>query len=385
MSAELGNDVGGGAAGPRHPGRLMRAVVMQDGKLRVDELPEPVPGPGEVLVDVLACGICGSDLHCAAHGPAFNAALKGAVGAELLDLSHPIVFGHEFVGRVVSYGPGTQARIPVGRRVVSMPMLLHAQPVLLGFAGPEAPGGYAERMLLSEPLLIEVPDHVPTDVAALTEPLAVAYRSVARADLGGDDVPLVVGCGPIGLAVIAVLKMTGISPIVACDFSSERRAIAQRLGADILIDPAEASPSEALMAAAATDAPARMAAPTALLGQLRIRPTVTFECVGAPGLIQQLISGVPAGSRIVVAGISFGTDHFEPAQAVLKELDIRFSLYYTSEQFAETFTRLAAGDFEVAALLTDTVGLDGVADAFARLSTSPHDAKILLDPTRRAR
>ncbi|HEY2448858.1 MAG TPA: zinc-binding dehydrogenase [Mycobacterium sp.] len=360
----------------------MRAVLMQDGKLRVDKVPEPVPGPGEVLVDVLACGICGSDLHCAAHGPAFNTALKGAVGAELLDLSRPIVFGHEFVGRVVSYGPDTEARIPVGRRVVSMPMLLRDQPVLLGFAGPEAPGAYAERMLLSEPLLIEVPDHVPNDVAALTEPLAVAYRSVARADLGGDDVPLVVGCGPIGLAVIAVLKMKGVGPIVASDFSPERRAIAQRLGADVIVDPAAASPYEALVAAAATDVTARMAAPTALLGQLPIRPTVAFECVGAPGLIQQLIGGVPAGSRIVVAGINIASDHFEPAQAIFKELDIRFSLYYTPEQFAATFTHLASGDFDITALLTGTVGFDGVADAFARLGTSPHDAKILLDPTR---
>jgi threonine dehydrogenase-like Zn-dependent dehydrogenase len=362
----------------------MRAVLMQDGKLHVDEVPEPVPGPGEVLVDVLACGICGSDLHCAAHGPAFNAALKGAVGAELLDLSRPIVFGHEFVGRIVSYGPDTQERIPVGRRVVSMPMLLRIEPVLLGFAGPEAPGGYAERMLLSEPLLIEVPDHLPTDTAALTEPLAVAYRCVARADLGGDDVALVVGCGPIGLAVIAVLKMRRVGPIVAADFSPERRAIAQRLGADIVVDPAGASPYEALMTAAATDTPARMAAPTAVAGQMPIRPTVAFECVGAPGLIQQLVGGVPAGSRIVVAGINIFTDHFEPAQAILKELDIRFSLYYTPDEFAQTFTHLAAGDLDGTALPTDTVGLDAVPNVFTRLGNSPHDAKILLDPTRTA-
>ncbi len=118
----------------------MRAVTMQDAKLTVAMIADPVPGPGEVLVDVLACGICGTDLHCAAHGPELNAATKGAAGIELMDLSRPIVFGHEFVGRVVSYGPGTEARIPVGRRVVSMPVLPREQPVLLGFAGPEAPG-----------------------------------------------------------------------------------------------------------------------------------------------------------------------------------------------------------------------------------------------------
>jgi threonine dehydrogenase-like Zn-dependent dehydrogenase len=359
----------------------MRAVLMQDSKLHVAEVAEPVPGPGEVLVDVLACGICGSDLHCASHGPEFNAATQAAAGFELMDLGRPVVFGHEFVGRIAAYGPGTEGRIPVGRRVVSAPFLLREQPVVLGFAGPEVPGGYGERMLLSEPLLIEVPDHVPTQLAALTEPLAVAYRTVVRADVAADDVALVVGCGPIGLAVIAVLKMKGIAPIVASDFSPERRALAGQLGADVVVDPNESSPFEAFMAAAATDDPTRMAPPHTVLGQLPIRPTVAFECVGVPGLIQQIIAGVPPGSRIAIAGINMNSDHFEPAQCVIKELDIRFSAFYSPEQFAQTLAHLAAGDFDVAPLLTGTVPLDGVADAFERLRSNPHDAKILLDPT----
>ena len=114
----------------------MRAVVMQDSELRVADVPDPVPGPGEVLVEVLACGICGSDLHCASHGPEFNAATSAAAGFELMDLDRPVVFGHEFVGRVAAYGPGAEQRIPLGRRVVSMPFLLREQPVMLGFAGP---------------------------------------------------------------------------------------------------------------------------------------------------------------------------------------------------------------------------------------------------------
>jgi threonine dehydrogenase-like Zn-dependent dehydrogenase len=359
----------------------MRAVLMQDSNLRVAEVPEPLPGPGEVLVDVLAAGICGSDLHCAAHGAEFNAATRRSVGFDVMDLDRPVVFGHEFVGRVAAYGPGTEQRIAVGGRVVSMPFLLREQPVFLGFAGPEAPGAYCERMVLSEPLLIEVPDQVPTEVAALTEPLAVAFRTVARADVAANDVPLVVGCGPIGLAVIAVLKMKGIHPIIASDFSPERRALARQLGADVIVDPKENSPYEALMAAAATEDPARMAPPHTVLGQLPIRPTVAFECVGVPGLIQQMIEGVPPGSRIAVAGINEMSDNFEPAQCVFKELDIRFSLFYSPEEFAATLTHLAAGDFDVAPLLTGTVGLDGVADAFKRLRSNPHDAKILIDPS----
>ena len=359
----------------------MRAVLMQDSNLRVAEVPEPVPGPGEVLVDVLASGICGSDLHCAAHGREFNACVRSAAGFDLMDLDSPVVFGHEFVGRIAAHGPGTDQRIAVGGRVVSMPFLLREQPVYLGFAGPEAPGAYCERMLLSEPLLIEVPDHVPTEVAALTEPLAVSYRTVARADVAANDVPLVVGCGPIGLTVIAVLKMKGIHPIIASDFSPERRALARQLGADVIVDPKENSPFEALMAAAATEDPARMAPPQTVLGQLPIRPTVAFECVGVPGLIQQMIEGVPPGSRIAVAGINEMPDNFEPAQCIFKELDIRFSLFYSPEEFAATFAHLAAGDFDVAPLLTGTVGLDGVADAFERLKGNPHDAKILIDPS----
>jgi hypothetical protein len=147
-------------------------------------------------------------------------------------------------------------------------------------------------MVLSEPLLIEVPDHVSTEVAALTEPLAVAYRTVARAELAPDDVPLVVGCGPIGLAVIAVLKMKGVGPIVASEFSPERRALALRLGADVVVDPRETSPFEALITAAATDDPARMAAPTAVLGQLRPGdlggPRVTAQFLDAPTVDDRL-------------------------------------------------------------------------------------------------
>ncbi|MCB0866907.1 MAG: hypothetical protein KDB58_14455, partial [Solirubrobacterales bacterium] len=107
---------------------------------------------------------------------------------------------------------------------------------------------------------------------------------------------------------------------------------------------------------------------------------VGFECTGAPGLLQEMIAGAPAGSRISVAGINLDADTIEPAHGVLKELDIRFCLYYTPEEFAETLALLDSGDLDVTALITGTVGFEGVADAFERLGTSPTDAKILIDP-----
>ena len=362
----------------------MRAVLMRDGTLTVEEIPEPVPQHGEVLVDVLACGICGSDLHCAPHAPDFNAATRSALGVELMDLSRPVVFGHEYVGSLAGHGPGTARTLPEGTRVLSMAALAREQARFIGFCGPDVPGGYAERMLLSEALLLEVPDHLATEHAAMTEPLSVAMRSVAKADLGPDDVALVVGCGPIGLAVITVLRMRGVTPIVAADFSAGRRELAGALGADIVVDPAQSSPYTAWEQSAATDDPARMAAPTAVLGQLPLRPTVAFECVGVPGMIQQVIAGAPAASRIVVAGLCMNADSFQPTEAVLKEIDIRFSLMYTPDEFTTTFRHLCAGELDVSPLISARIGLDEVPDAFDRLSKDPTDAKVIVDPTLRA-
>lgn len=360
----------------------MRAVVLQDGKLTVTEVPDPVPGPGEVLVEVIACGICGSDKSCVHHGEAFNAASNKSFGVDMIDFSQPIVLGHEYVARILEHGPETAGRLPVGTRVVAMPILVREPQVLIGFNGPQTPGGCAERMVLSEDLLIPVPDHVSDDLAALTEPLAVALHALNRIDTAANDVPLVVGCGPIGLATIVLLKARGIGPIVAADLSPERRALALEVGADLVVDPAADSPYQAWMGAAATDDPALMGPPTAVAGQLPLRPTIGFECTGVPGVLQQLLVGAPPATRIAVAGINLGEDVIEPGQGIIKELDVRFCLYYRPEEFAEVVTLLADGSIDAERLVTGHVGLDGVADAVERLGTSPTDAKILIQPGR---
>ena len=177
-----------------------------------------------------------------------------------------------------------------------------------------------------------------------------------------------------------VLKMRGLGPIVAVDLSPERLELAKKLGADEVIDPTVNSPYEAWMQAAATDDPALMAAPTAVIGQLPLRPTVGFESTGKPGLLKQMIDGAPPGSRISVAGINLGTDEFEPSHGILKELDLRFCLYYTPEEFAQTVSLLDSGRLDVSAMVTGRVGFEGVAEAFERLAQSPADGKILIDP-----
>ncbi|MFJ8887851.1 zinc-binding dehydrogenase [Streptomyces sp. NPDC102402] len=358
----------------------MQAVILQNGGLELAEVPIPVPGPGEVLVRTLANGICGSDLHCVTHSHELAAGVRAVTGGDLLDPDRPVVLGHEFCAEVVRNGPGTEGTFAPGTRVVSPPMLARPVPVNLGFGGVEAPGGYAEYMVLTEALLMPVPDGLTSEVASLTEPLAVALHAVNRGALGDDDVPIVIGCGPIGLAVISVLKMRGIGPVIAADFSPARRALAAELGADIVVDPHEHSPYDSWHEVAAVDDPARYGRQTALFPTLPFRPSVVFECVGVPGVIQQVLAGAPACSRVVVAGLCMAEDRFLPTFGVLKEIDLVFSLYYTVEEFAQTLAHLAAGELRAEPLITSRVALDGVVDACRGLSDPEKDAKVLIVP-----
>jgi threonine dehydrogenase-like Zn-dependent dehydrogenase len=135
-----------------------------------------------------------------------------------MDLTRDVVFGHEFCCELLDYGPATQRRLKTGARVCSLPALLTSDgPQGIGYSNDNI-GGYAERMLLSEALLLEVPNGLAAEHAALTEPLAVGIHAVAKANARGVEVPLVIGCGPVGLAVIAALKLKGLHPIVAADY-----------------------------------------------------------------------------------------------------------------------------------------------------------------------
>ena len=159
----------------------MRAAIFRNGEIVVDTLPEPTPGPGQVLVRTLACGICGSDLHARKHAHRMVELSRHFSGRKPMDLARDIVFGHEFCCEVLDFGPATQRKFKPGTRVCSLPALLTPQgPVGIGYSNDNV-GGYAERMLLSEALLLEVPNGLAAEHAALTEPLAVGIHAVEKA------------------------------------------------------------------------------------------------------------------------------------------------------------------------------------------------------------
>jgi threonine dehydrogenase-like Zn-dependent dehydrogenase len=378
----------------------MKAVVCQNAELSVVDRPEPTPGRGQVRLEVLRCGICGSDLH-ARHGIDDWAELSERMGYDRFGRSsEPVVFGHEFSGRVAEYGPGCTGAVPTGAPVVGLPLIRGPEGVDTVGLSVHAPGAYAEQLLVQESLMLAVPNGLPADVAALTEPLAVARHAVRRGEVGRRQVAIVIGCGPVGLGVILMLKAQGVRTVVASDYSPGRRALAQACGADVVVDPAQGAPySAAGEHGHLEDIPSALELAVGTrekLGRLPIgwwhvwrlgerlgagpKHPVIFECVGVPGVIESIIDGAPLFSRVVVVGVCVGPDRFRPAMAINKEIDLRFVIGYTPLEFRDTLHMLADGKVDPRPFITGEVGLGGIGAAFDALADPEAHAKILIDP-----
>jgi threonine dehydrogenase-like Zn-dependent dehydrogenase len=347
----------------------MRACVMRQGRLVVDDTEDPRPETGQMLVRILACGICGSDLHFLTHGGTMVSMTtdmlpsmgEHAMGMAPIDLSRDIVMGHEFCAEVVELGPETTGPRP-GARVVSVPVLLSSTGLHQLAYNNAYPGGYAQYMLLSAPLALEVPNGLDPRHAALTEPLAVGIHGVARSGATPGDSAVVVGCGPVGLAVIAALRAIGVESIVAADLSRTRRAMALTMGAVAAVDPTEEG---------VVDAWRR------LDGR---RSLVAFEAVGVPGMLQQLLRDLPPGTRVAVVGVCMEPDRILPFYAIAKELSVHFALAYGVDEFAGALRALAEGEIDASPMITGTVDLDGVPGAFEALARPDQHVKILVEP-----
>lgn len=381
----------------------MRAVVCHRAELTVEDLPDLTPTRGQVLLDVERCGICGSDLHARTHCDETAADVAELGYDDFMRSTDKVVMGHEFVGTVSDYGPRTKRSWPVGTRVVSLPVLRTDRGVHLTGLTAQASGGYAEQVLVDAAMTMRVPDGVDADAAALTEPMAVALHAVRRGQVGAKDTAVVIGCGPIGLAVIAMLKATGVRHVIASDFSPGRRALAEKMGADVVVDPALDSPwasfaesrrylTEAIaLAELGLDAMDKLRA-VPLLPWAHVmraadkvgatpRGPVVFECVGVPGMIEHVVANAPLLTRVVVVGVCMGQDTFRPSMAINKEIDLRFVFAYDPSEFHQTLQWIASGKVDVRPLVTGTVGLDGVAGAFTDLADPERHAKILVDPS----
>ena len=235
----------------------------------------------------------------------------------------------------------------------------------------------------------------------MTEPMAVAWHAVRKSGIGKRETAVVVGCGPIGLAVILMLKARGVRHVVASDYSAARRALAERCGADVVVDPGTGSPWTSFEDSRYfTSAPPLLDLAFGRSSKLQKVPflpwskvlraaeaagktprgPVVFECVGVPGIIDHVINNAPLYSRVVVVGVCMEPDRIQPAMAINKEIALQFVFAYDPGEFHDTLQMITSGKVDPSPLHTGTVGLDAVPQAFDDLASAEQHAKILIDP-----
>lgn len=351
----------------------MRAAVLRGGRVETRVIDDPVPGRGQLLVRSLACGICASDLHFMDHP---DAGADDDSGMATYDQDVDIVMGHEYCAEVLDYGPGTERRIPPGTRVGSLPILRTAHGRRIIGQNPDAPGGFGEYLLLDEALARTVVSELPSEIVCVADAISVGWSAAARAQVTAREVPLVIGCGAIGLSVIAHLAAFGVGPIVAVDFVASRRATAQAMGADVLVDPAEVAPFHAWRDVA--DGAAQSV--SALVAAGGGPGCVVFECVGVPGVLDSIITGCQRGTRIYSMGGPPGGERLNTLTAKRKGLNIQFGGGPLPEHWDDAFEAVCSGRLDVTPMLGRTVGLDEVPAALDEARDAAGPARIVVVP-----
>ena len=341
----------------------MKAAYLENNQIHVGEMPEPVPESGQVLVRTHRCGLCASDAHflCSGHNVVAKSKEFGGPYATV-NLDKPIVMGHEFVGEIVDYGVGSRRPLKAGAKVTSAPVMRRGKARgIIGYVN-ELPGGFGEYMLLDEDMMMEVPSDLDDDLAALIEPLAVGLEHARAGEPMPGEIPLVVGCGAIGLGVIAGLKLKNIGPIVAADFDANRRAIALKMGADIAIDPSEMSPYEPIPSL-----------------DMR-RPNLVYECAGIPGLLDKIIRAVGFGARIVMGGFCLEPETIYVPSAQMKRLKINFACGEEQQDMELALRTIAEGRIDMRPWLGARIGLNSVGDALAKMTDASAPVRTVVDP-----
>jgi 2-desacetyl-2-hydroxyethyl bacteriochlorophyllide A dehydrogenase len=339
----------------------MKAAVFHGlGKgLTIEDRPEPRPGASELVLRVKGCGICGSDLHAADLPPGLPAGT---------------VMGHEFAGEVVEVGADAASTWKVGDRVCALPAIgcgrcssclsgdIVACSQLRGTGLGQIPGAYAEYVLAGANESLRLPAGVSFREGALVEPLAVGLHAVNVARLQPGERVMVIGAGPIGLAVTAWARFFGARCVIVNERAPGRLSLAQKFGATAVADVAKEDPV------------------TVFAREAGGPPDVIFECVGAPGLLQQCIGMTRSRGRVIVVGVCMAPDTIFPVMAVVKEIELRFVVAYRRQDFELAIEMLDRGRIPGREMITDVVGLGAFPSAFEALKKPTTQCKVILEP-----
>lgn len=327
---------------------MKAAVTDQAAGFRIEDVADPVPGPQDLVLRVTGCGICGSDLK------------------SLPAMPDGIVMGHEVAGEVVAVGRDARATWREGMHAAVLPLFTCGEcdhcragnvahcgsSSMIGLGG--ASGGFAEYVRASAALSFRLPEPVPASMGPLVEPFAVGLHAARLAEIcPGDDV-LILGGGGVGLTTAAWAREMGAERITLADPHQPRRAAALALGATDTVNPRA--------------------------DEITGTYDVVVECAGKPGVLDASVAAVNNLGRVVVAGVCSEPDPFMSMLAVLKEVTVRFAVYYRPAEFQEVVDAFAAGRIDPAPLLTRTVGLADIAAAFTDLNQSREELKVMVDP-----
>lgn len=343
----------------------MRAAVFKEmGKpLAIEAISDPVCGPLDLVLKVKNCGICGSDLHMTEP-------------TSIMPLPGGSVMGHEFAGEVIEVGSAVKGLWKTGDRVAGFPFICcgDATPCLagglaLGGAGcmkgqtiglGQSHGAYAEFVRVGASGAYRLPDMVSFQEGAMVEPLAVGLHTVDMARMNRGDTVLVIGAGPVGLATMLWAKFLGARHVIVSEKAEVRQKMAVKFGATDVIDPS------------------KMLIPQveAIAGK---GPDIIFECVGVPGLLNEVMMIAPRAAKIVVAGVCQSPDTIMPLIGITKELNLQFVLGYRPADFDYVIEMIAKDRVDVAHMVTDVIALDQLPDAFEALRNPSHQCKVMLE------
>jgi threonine dehydrogenase-like Zn-dependent dehydrogenase len=282
------------------------------------------------------------------------------------DPEQDVVMGHEFVGEVVGYGPGCSEQFPIGTRVTSMPVLLREGARVVIGQHPEAPGSFGELFVISEALARLVPKDVDPDAVALVDAFAVGEGYVALSGIAPGQLPVVIGAGAIGLSTVAALAVRGVGPVILADFNEERCSLAKMFGTVRSVNPAAIEPFEFWRQVAREH-------------QIT-SPAIIYECVGIPGLLQNIVDTCPPGSRIYAAGGWYTDDVVDIKAATKKGVSIQFGGAPSADAWYGTLEAVISGRLDPRPSIGMKVGLDGVPEAInlARMAQGP--PRIVVHP-----
>lgn len=333
----------------------MKAAVYRGAgqPLALETLPEPEPGPNDVIIEMHRCGICGTDLHMTEGGP--------------WQFPPGTVPGHEYAGKVIECGSNV-TQLKQGDLVTALPSTgcgrceaCYRGNLALCHKAPGVMGGYAELMRIPAEVAVKLPSTLTAADGALIEPLAVGLYGVRLSRIQPGDRVLVLGAGSVGLCVMYWARRMGAARIVALSRSERRARAATAMGADAFIRYGQ---NEVETAAAA----------------LGGRPDIVFECVGSPGFLMKAVEHVRDFGQVISMGFCTAPDQLVPAVTGFKGVSLRFPVGYALKDFEYVAAVMDKGHVDPKMLITSVISLSELPDRFEALRGPGNETKVQIRP-----